>query len=189
MNKAVFGMLVGGGALGVCVALAATLTAAVATQAPAPSDPLSPLDPLIGRWIGTAEGEPGKGTVEREYVRLLGSRFIQVRNKAVYPPRTASGTPETHEDLGIFSYDTTRKRIIFRQFHVEGFVNQYVEDPSTARDLLRLTSEAIENIPAGWRARETYRLLSADQFEEVFELAGPGKDFALYSRSRLRRVR
>ena len=45
------------------------------------------------------------------------------------------------------------------------------------------TTEAIENIPAGWRARETYIL------EEIFELAPPGKDFELYSRNRLTRVK
>jgi len=37
------------------------------------------------------------------------------------------------------------------------------------------TSEAIENIPAGWRARETYVVTGPDEFEEVFELAEPGK--------------
>ena len=42
------------------------------------------------------------------------------------------------------------------------------------------TSEAIENIPAGWRARETYVMTSADAFEEIFELAEPGKPFEVY---------
>lgn len=37
------------------------------------------------------------------------------------------------------------------------------------------TSEAIENIRAGFRARETYLMASADEFEEVFELAEPGQ--------------
>jgi len=51
------------------------------------------------------------------------------------------------------------------------------------------TSEAIENIPAGWRARETYLIIGPDEFEELFELAAPGKEFEMYSRSRLKRVR
>jgi hypothetical protein len=49
------------------------------------------------------------------------------------------------------------------------------------------TSEGIENIPSGWRARETYRLVSDDEFVEVFELAEPGKEFAVYSETRLKR--
>jgi hypothetical protein len=41
----------------------------------------------------------------------------------------------------------------------------------------------------GLRARETFVVLGPDEFEEVFELAGPGKPFELYSRARLKRVR
>jgi hypothetical protein len=51
-----------------------------------------------------------------------------------------------------------------------------------------LTTETIENIPAGWRARETYIVTGSNELEEVFELAEPGKTFELYSRSRLTRV-
>ena len=36
-------------------------------------------------------------------------------------------------------------------------------------------SEAIENIPAGWRAREIYTILNNDEFKERFELAEPGR--------------
>ena len=50
-------------------------------------------------------------------------------------------------------------------------------------------SESIENVPAGFRARETYVFSGPDQFEEIFEIAEPGKDFEIYSRSRLTRAR
>ena len=50
-------------------------------------------------------------------------------------------------------------------------------------------SDAIENIPAGYRARETYTILSDDEFTECFEIAEPGKEFELYSEARLRRIR
>jgi hypothetical protein len=48
---------------------------------------------------------------------------------------------------------------VLRQFHVEGFVNQYVLEPGSTPERLVFTTEAIENIPAGWRARETIRVL------------------------------
>jgi hypothetical protein len=51
------------------------------------------------------------------------------------------------------------------------------------------TSETIENIPSGWRARETYRVIGPDSFVEVFELAEPGKEFTVYAETRLSRVR
>lgn len=47
----------------------------------------------------------------------------------------------------------------------------------------------IENISAGWVARETYRFLNNDEFVETFALAGPGKDFETYSETRFRRKR
>lgn len=143
---------------------------------------------LIGRWQGTSEGQAGKGTIEREYSSLLGSRFVQSKNRSTYPPQEKNPKGETHEDLGVFSFDKARTQIVFRQFHVEGFVNQYVMAPAAKPNTLVFTTEAIENVPAGFRARETYNLLGPDEFEEVFELAEPGKDFELYSRTRLKRV-
>jgi hypothetical protein len=157
-------------------------------QSPAPPDRLELLAPLIGKWTGTTEGEPGNGTVEREYERVLGTRFVQVKNASTYPPQAKNPKGERHEALGLFSYDGARKAIVFRQFHVEGFVNQYVLDPASPPDRLVFTTEAIENIPAGWRARETY-VIGADRLEETFELAEPGKDFAVYSRNRLTRAK
>jgi hypothetical protein len=32
-------------------------------------------------------------------------------------------TGEIHEDMGMIGYDRARERFVFRQFHVEGFVN------------------------------------------------------------------
>jgi hypothetical protein len=78
---------------------------------------------------------------------------------------------------------------VFRQFHIEGFVTTYLHDLDGTAGTFSFTSEAIENIAAGYRARETYMMKSADELEEVFELAEPGKDFALYSRTRLKRVK
>ena len=168
--------------------LSAGLVAAEA-QSSSPSDPLAPVAQLLGRWTGTSEGQPGKGEVERQYERVLGSRFIQVRNRSTYPPQEKNSKGETHEDIGFLSFDSGRKRLVFRQFHVEGFVNQYLLETGSTSDRLVWVSEAIENIPAGFRARETYTFSGTDQLEEIFELAEPGKDFELYSRSRLTRVR
>jgi hypothetical protein len=46
------------------------------------------------------------------------------------------------------------------------------------------TTETIENIRRGWQARETY-VIGPDRLEEIFELAEPGRPFAVYSRCRL----
>jgi THAP4-like, heme-binding beta-barrel domain len=171
--------------------LLCALPATLGGQQPASGapDPLQPLAFLIGRWEGTSEGQPGKAKVEREYRRALNSRFIHGRNRSEYPPQEKNPKGEIHEDEGWFSFDGARKRIVLRQFHVEGFVNQYVEDPPSSAQKLVFTTESIENIPPGWRARETYIVHGPDEFEEVFELAQARKDFELYSRARLKRVR
>jgi hypothetical protein len=163
--------------------------AALASSAQAKPDPFEPVVPLIGRWEGTVEGQPGAGTVRREYRRALGDRFIRVENRSEYPPQAKNPKGEVHEDEGYISFDRGRKALVLRQFHVEGFVNQFVQTLPTAAGRLVFTSEAIENIPPGWRARETYVLTGADAFEETFELAGPGKDFEVYSRSRFTRIK
>jgi hypothetical protein len=151
-------------------------------------DALQPLAFLTGRWEGTSEGQPGAARVQREYTRVLNSRFIRVQNQSVYQPQPKNPKGEVHEDLGMFSFDSARQRLVFRQFHKEGFVNQYVHDPTQTGKVV-FTTEAIENIPAGWRARETYIVHGTDEFEETFELAEAGKAFELYSHARFKRAR
>lgn len=143
---------------------------------------------LIGSWQGAGSGQPGKSQVERSYQFILNDRFIEVKNKSVYPPQEQNPDGEVHEDVGLISYDKGRKTFVLRQFHTEGFVNQYVLD-NLAPDGLTLVfkTESIENIPAGWRARETYQVISPDEFTETFELAEPGKDFEVYTRNHFKR--
>jgi hypothetical protein len=184
MNSAVLRFAVRG-----FLVLATLATGGVGSPQTITADPLQPLAFLIGRWEGTSDGQPGSARVQREYIRILNSRFIRAQNRSVYQPQDKNPKGETHEDLGIFSFDTARHRALLRQFHVEGFVNQYVAELDLQPDTFVFTSEAIENIPHGWRARETYTVLGPDAFQEVFELAGPEKPFELYSRVRLTRVR
>jgi hypothetical protein len=176
--------------LGIVVLALCAGTVVVPAQQPTPAPPLAALEFLAGRWEGTSEGRSGTGTVTREYGPLLRGRILQGKNRSVYPPQPANKKGEDHEDFGVFSFDTASKRIRFRQFHVEGFVVHYVHDVAASKpDVLVFVSESIENIPPGYRSRETFRILGPDQFEEVFELADPGKEFEVYSTTRLRRVR
>jgi hypothetical protein len=174
--------------VGVAALLASLAVPATNAQQPAP-DNLAAIAPLLGKWTGASEGQPGNGTTEREYERMLGARFIRARNRTTYPPQEKNPKGERHEDEGVFSFDRAQKRIVLRQFHVEGFVNTYVQDLDAKPGTVSFTTEGIENIPAGWRARETYIFHGADEVEEVFELAESGKPFSVYSRVRLKRVK
>jgi len=178
--------------------LVATVLAAVpaVSQSTAPSgaskkaDPWQPVRPLVGTWEGEASGQPGTGKSEREYQFILKDRYIHITAKTTYPPQEKSPKGEVHEDVGFISYDKIAQKLVLRQFHIEGFVNHYVlESISEDGRTLVFATAAIENIPAGWRGRETYRIVSDDEFVETFAMAEPGKEFATYSETRFRRKR
>jgi hypothetical protein len=173
-------------AVAVCCLLGASGLAG-ASQATSASR-LSAVQPLVGKWQGTSEGQPGTGTLTREYRVVLRDRFIEETNRSVYPAQEKNPKGEVHEHRSFFSFDNARKTVVFRQFHSEGFVNQYVLEPTTKPGALVFVSEAIENIPKGYRARETYTFINENEFEEVFEIAEPGKDFSLYSKAKLKRM-
>jgi hypothetical protein len=138
---------------------------------------LDQLDFMAGKWRGTSTGQPGNGTVEKECARILNDRFLECRTVVTY-------AKEVHVERALYSFDKKTKKLRLRQFHGEGFVNTYTEEGA-----LTFVTTDIENIPAGWRARETSRATSADSIEETFELAEPGKDFAPYSASKLERIK
>jgi hypothetical protein len=137
-----------------------------------------------------SHGQPGDGTCSREYRFALNGKFLEVKSKSTYRPQAKNPRGEQHEDWSMFSYDKSRKSFVLRQFHVEGFVNQYVaEGLSEGGKTFRFTSESIENIPEGFRARESYEIVGADEFIETFELAEPDQTFELYSQTRFTRVK
>lgn len=160
-----------------------------AQQGTSKPDRFAPLRFLAGTWRGDQAGQPGRGTAERTYQFILNDRFLQETNTSTYPPQEKNKTGEVHHHMSMISYDTARKLFVFRQFHTEGFVNTYVQQPTAGDKTIVFVSEAIENIPSGYRARETYTMLNDDEFTERFEIAEPGKEFELYSEARLKRIR
>ena len=176
---------VGAGAIG---------TAVLARQQPsaAPTDVWAQFRFFVGTWKGAGAGSPGAGMGEQTWAFILRGTFLQVRNKAVFDPQEKNPKGEVHEDMGIFSYDKAREKYVLRQFHVEGFFNQYVLEslPAAAEGkTFVFVSEAIENIPAGFKARLTYRILDPDTFEQTFDLAPPGQAFTCYSKGVMKRVK
>lgn len=93
-------------------------------------------------------------------------------------------------NFALFSHDRALKKSVLRQFHGEGFVNEYVsESVSADGKVLEFVTVRIENIPPGWKAKELYRIISPDEFVETFSLATPGKEFEVYSEAHLKRVK
>ncbi len=143
---------------------------------------------IIGEWEATESGQAGEGVGERKIEFVLKDKYLHWKNKSVFEPQEKNPKGEVHEDWAFISFDKVRKKFVMRQFHVEGFVNQYVLD-SISNDFKKLifTSEAIENVPLGFRARLKYELKNENEFIEYFELAPPGKEFTLYSTNHWRK--
>ncbi len=148
----------------------------------------APVNYFVGEWKGEGGGDPGMGVYQRSYKSVLNATAIEVRNMSKYPPTEKHPKGEVHEDYGNIIYDKARKTFLLRQLHAEGFANDYVlESISPDKKTLIFTSEAIINIPKGWKARETYRILGVNEFEETFELAAPDKEFAVYTKVKFKR--
>jgi hypothetical protein len=163
------------------IALLALLVTGGAVAADKP-DPWEPVRFMLGSWQGEAAGEPGKGKVERTYEWTLAGKFI-----SRYEARDGK-PPEIHHHHGYVSYDKARKTVMLRHFHEEGFVNLYAlnKEASTSTRVV-FDSVSFENFSNEWKARETYEIVSPDEFMETFELAEPGKEFAVYSRNHFKR--
>jgi hypothetical protein len=167
--------------------LSLILTAAAA--ATAQSDPWAALRAFAGKWEGPSSGKPGKGSTSREYKFRMNGRFLYQTDTSVYQPPDPAAKPLVHEDFGVFSYDSELKKIVWRQFHSEGLVNEYIlESAGADGKSLEFVTTKIENLP-GFRAKKEYRIVSSDEIAETFFLAAPGKDFEVYTTARPTRVK
>ena len=161
----------------------------VPTPTPTPPSPWAAVRFLAGEWTGGSEGQPGKGTVKRTYRFVLKDKFLYEQNVSTDPPQPQNPKGEVHEHWSFFSHDRARRTLVLRQFHQEGFVNQFALLAGGAEGTLVFESEALENVPSGWKARETYEVVSPDEFVETFELAQGAGAYEVYSKARLKRVR
>lgn len=147
-----------------------------------------PMKFFVGEWAGVGKGESGTGNYERSYQFVLANKFIEIKNKTIYPPTDKKPKGEVHEDIGYISYDKGRKKFVLRQFHTESFVNTFILDSiSPDNKTIVFITEQIENIPTGWKARETYKIINDNEFVEIFELAEPNKDFFIYTQATFKR--
>lgn len=174
--------------LSVC-ALACATRVGFAQPAPGKDDRWQAVQFMVGEWEGESDGQPGKGTVKRSYRFVLGGKFLHEQNVSTYPAQPKNPKGEVHEHWSFFSYARARQALILRQFHVEGFVIQYVMSAPSEPGRLVFETEALEGVPAGWKARETYEVVSPDEFVETFELARAGVSYEVYGKSRFKRVR
>lgn len=156
----------------------------------AQENPLKRLEPLIGKWRGAGEGfSSSKSKIEAEYNWLMNGQYIQVKHRSEFEPTEKKPEGEVHEDLGIISYDKGRKLVVFRQYHVEGFYNEYtLRDSLSNKTTLIFETEKIENFVPGGRARFTINIKSDSEIETLFDVGFPGKEMACFGKNLLKKV-
>lgn len=151
--------------------------------------PLEKFSELIGKWSGTGSvSETSESVIHSEFNWVMNKKYIEVKNHSEFKLTAQNPQGEIHDDVGFISFDRSRKRFVFRQFHVEGFVNQYVlNDSLSVGNKFVFESEIIENFVPGGRARYTLILKSGKQLETWFDLAMPGKEMTCYGQNQLTR--
>ena len=145
-------------------------------------NPLKRLDFLIGEWNGTGSGFGNqKSTIHSEFTYIMNGNYIEVMNESKFEPTDSDPEGEHHIDKGIISFDKDRQVIVFRQFNIEGYVNQYVLDDSLSNDsLFVFETEIIENFVPGGKTRWTISKNTGDRIETVFEVLFPEREYVCY---------
>ncbi len=164
------------------------LPALLMAQTEKKQDVWEPFKFFVGKWEGKGEGKSGVSKVMKDFQFVLKNKFLQLRTKAVFEPQEKNLKGEVHEDWGFFSYDQSRKKIVFRQFHVEGFTIQYVlEEISNEGKTIVFKSEQIENGPPKLQAKLIYKIFGEETLEEGFYLGFGGKELDCYITNTLTR--
>lgn len=168
--------------------LAASFLLLLANALNAQNNPLEKFSDLIGKWNGTGSvSETSESVIHSEFNWVMNKKYIEVKNHSEFKPTAQNPQGEIHDDVGFISFDRARKKFVFRQFHVEGFVNHYIlNDSLSVGSKFVFESEIIENFVPGGKARYTL-ILNSGNLETLFDIAMPGKEYACYGQNHLTR--
>lgn len=151
------------------------------------SNNLEKLKFLEGHWEGDGAGfGNSKSVIKSDFNFVMGGKYIEVKNNSKFEPTNKNPEGENHIDWGMISYDKARDIIVFRQFNVEGYVNQYIlnKEKSTESELI-FETEIIENFMPGGKARWVIKKISKNTIETKFYVSFPGKEFSCFGTNNL----
>ena len=173
----------------IAAALIALFPCFLFAQAEDEQDRWAPFRFFVGNWQGTEEGRPGVGRVETGFRFIYDETYLEVRSRGIFEPQERNPEGEVHQDVGYISYDGERESFVLREFHTEGYVNQYrLESLSPDGGTFAFVSESIENLAEGWQVRLTLRILDENAYGVTFEIAPPDRDFIMLLEGTLNRV-
>ncbi len=153
-------------------------------------NPLERFENIIGVWEGAGTGfGNSKSKITASYAWLMNRQYIEVKHHSEFDPTEQNSEGEIHDDLGIISFDKGRGVIVFRQYHNEGFFNEYVLNDSISTPAkLIFETERIENFVPGGRAQFTINIINKDEIQTVFDVGFPGKEMACFGTNDLQKV-
>lgn len=137
---------------------------------------------ICGEWQGQGDGySEGTSEVSCSIAYTMGGTYLEIKGEAKFKPTEKNPKGEHHIDQGFISFDKKRKTFVFRQFHIEGFVNQYIMDNETSSDsVFVFNSESIENFVDGGKARVIIELKADGNLQSAFYLSMPGQELSCY---------
>ncbi len=143
---------------------------------------------LIGEWNGSGSGFGNeKSSIESSFQFVMNSSYIEVINDSKFEPSEKRPEGEHHIDKGFISFDNDRGKIVFRQFNIEGFVNQYTLNESLSSDsVLIFETEIIENLPGG-KARWTIRRVTETEIETIFDVSFKDDEYTCFGSNYLKK--
>lgn len=153
------------------------------------SDPFARIGFVIGYWEGTGEGfGNNNSTIESRFIPVMDGKYVEAMNESWFDPAGENPQGEHHIDKGFFSYDKQRAAIVYRQFNNEGYMNQYTLNETLSSDsLLVFDTEFIENFLPGGKARITFRKISGEEMETIFDVSFPDSGYTCFGTNHLKK--
>lgn len=154
----------------------------ISTIAAAQENPFEKIHFVLGSWEGTGSGfGNSKSKIVSEFIPVMDGKYIKVKNDSKFEPTEQNPGGEKHIDRGMISFDKGRKQIVYRQFNIEGYVNQYVLIDSLSNEsTIVFETENIENFVDGGKARYTIKKTGQETIETIFDVSFPGREYACF---------
>ena len=144
---------------------------------------------ILGSWSGNGVGFGNeKSIIHSEFKSIMNGTYIEIINDSKFTPTEKKPDGEHHIDKGLISFDKIRELIVFRQFNIEGYVNQYIMNDSLSNaSAFVFETETIENFTPGGKARWMIEKISENEIKTTFEVSFPGKDYTCLGTNILRK--
>lgn len=155
-------------------------------QIPLPPKPdFSPVDWLVGEWIGKTTDQKAQGEIRLSVSYELDKQAMLLRGESSFQATKTS--PAIKESwLGILTSNRGAGGFLLRMFSSTGFITRYrvtVEGPET-----HINPEGGEQPPPGWLFRTVIKRTEPQEFVETVQAAPPNKSFFDYYTAKLIRV-